>query len=185
MAALFSCSAGQRAFEHESIKHGVFFHYVIEGLKGSAANIDNEISFGDLSSFVMRRVSRNVKSIVGENAIQSPNLVNDLVGESPVLALGRTNRDRDVSAVNSKQEAVAGKSAMQNQQAPPMKEMSDSAASPDVKVGVSEPISKEGTAKPETATSVGMEFVLIQNGTFTMGSPADDQSDKFGRINTR
>ena len=28
VAALFSCSAGQRAFENDTLKHGVFFHYV-------------------------------------------------------------------------------------------------------------------------------------------------------------
>src|SRR3954452_17437885 len=36
VAALFSCSPGERAFEHERLKHGVFDHVVIEGLKGEA-----------------------------------------------------------------------------------------------------------------------------------------------------
>ncbi len=40
VAALFSCSAGQRAFEHESLKHGVFFHHVLEGLGGKAKDED-------------------------------------------------------------------------------------------------------------------------------------------------
>jgi uncharacterized caspase-like protein len=33
VAALFSCSPGERAFEHERLKHGVFYYYVIQGLK--------------------------------------------------------------------------------------------------------------------------------------------------------
>ena len=33
LAALFSCSAGERAFESSQLKHGVFFHAVLEGLK--------------------------------------------------------------------------------------------------------------------------------------------------------
>ncbi len=28
--------AGQRAYEHDSLAHGVFFHFVLEGLKGGA-----------------------------------------------------------------------------------------------------------------------------------------------------
>jgi uncharacterized caspase-like protein len=37
VVALFSCSQGERAFEHDELKHGVFFHYVIEALRGQAA----------------------------------------------------------------------------------------------------------------------------------------------------
>ena len=33
VATLFSCSAGEKAFEDKEIQHGVFFHFVIEGLK--------------------------------------------------------------------------------------------------------------------------------------------------------
>ena len=34
--ALFSCEAGEKAFEDDRFQHGVFFHYVIQGLKGDA-----------------------------------------------------------------------------------------------------------------------------------------------------
>ena len=36
VAALFSCSEGQVAYEDDDLKHGVFFHFVIQGLKGKA-----------------------------------------------------------------------------------------------------------------------------------------------------
>ena len=36
VAALFSCSDQQQSFEHPKLGHGVFFHYVIEGLRGRA-----------------------------------------------------------------------------------------------------------------------------------------------------
>src|SRR5207248_2016063 len=36
VAALFSCSPGQKAYEHDDLKHGVFFHFVIQGLRGEA-----------------------------------------------------------------------------------------------------------------------------------------------------
>src|SRR5262249_13763223 len=35
---LFSCSSGQKAFETDKHKHGVFFHFVLEGLQGKAKN---------------------------------------------------------------------------------------------------------------------------------------------------
>ena len=35
-AAFFSCSAHQKAFEDKDLKHGVFFHHIIEALKGDA-----------------------------------------------------------------------------------------------------------------------------------------------------
>ena len=36
VAAFFSCSAGEKAFEDADLKHGVFFHFIIEGLNGKA-----------------------------------------------------------------------------------------------------------------------------------------------------
>jgi hypothetical protein len=33
----FGCSEGQEAFEDDDLRHGVFFHYVLEGLRGKAA----------------------------------------------------------------------------------------------------------------------------------------------------
>ena len=36
VAALYACSAGERAFEHPELEHGVFFYYVLEGLRGKA-----------------------------------------------------------------------------------------------------------------------------------------------------
>jgi uncharacterized caspase-like protein len=38
-AALFSCKSGERAFESPKLRHGVFFHHVLEGLKGKASKV--------------------------------------------------------------------------------------------------------------------------------------------------
>ncbi len=85
VAALFSCSAGQRAFEVESLRHGVFFHYVLDGLRGAARDSDEEVTFESLSAYVRKQVGRRVPQIVGGGARQSPNLKADLSGESLVL----------------------------------------------------------------------------------------------------
>src|SRR5206468_2101504 len=61
VVALFSCSKGERAFEHDELKHGVFFHYVIEALQGQAApEGETEVTVGDLESYVQRAVDRFV-----------------------------------------------------------------------------------------------------------------------------
>ena len=45
MAALFGCSKRQKAWEHDDLKHGVFFHAVLEGLAGKAKNEDGEVTW--------------------------------------------------------------------------------------------------------------------------------------------
>jgi uncharacterized caspase-like protein len=49
VAALFSCSEGQRSFESDKLHQGVFFHYVIEGLKGKAANKKDDVNLASLA----------------------------------------------------------------------------------------------------------------------------------------
>ncbi len=145
VAALFSCSPGQRAFEHASIKHGVFFHYVLEGLRGKAANRENEISFADLSGYVQRNVSRNVKQIVGGNAQQAPNMIANLVGESPVLALAK--KEADLASPNMATVVPTGNPKVANLPARPIK---------------------------TTGNSFKMSMVLLPPLDFSMGSPDTD-----------
>ncbi len=62
VAALFSCSDGEVAWEDADLGggHGVFFHYVIEGLKGAAdqesGNRDNKVSLAELTAFTQDKV---------------------------------------------------------------------------------------------------------------------------------
>jgi hypothetical protein len=87
-AALFSCSSGQRAFETPKLGkgHGVFFHYVLEGLKGEAKNRDGEVTWDDLTTYVKRQVPRAVPRLIGSGARQEPHLVANITGEPPVLS---------------------------------------------------------------------------------------------------
>ncbi len=64
-AILFSCSKGQQALEHASAGggHGVFFHHVIEGLRGAAADPDTgEVGWDDLVGYVRKRVNRTARA---------------------------------------------------------------------------------------------------------------------------
>ncbi len=73
VAVLFSCSSGQRAYESPEYQHGVFFHYILEGLKGQAEDKEGDITFETLSNFVRKKVGPEVKRLFGTEARQSPN----------------------------------------------------------------------------------------------------------------
>ena len=64
---------------------GVFFHHLLEGLKGKAKNADGDVTFRSLCDYVQGRVSRDVPKVIGNDIKQSPNMKADLSGASPVL----------------------------------------------------------------------------------------------------
>ena len=81
VAALFSCSDGEVAWEDPELGggHGVFFHYVIEGLKGAAdGNRDGKVSLLELTEYTQDKVPDFVSHRRGRR-------------QMPVL-LGRTGR---------------------------------------------------------------------------------------------
>jgi uncharacterized caspase-like protein len=86
-AALFSCGSGQRAFETPRLGkgHGVFFHYLIEGLKGEAKNHRGEVTWGRLVEYVSDRLADDVPKVIGGGAKQTPDLIAYLPGTSLVL----------------------------------------------------------------------------------------------------
>src|SRR5262249_43169614 len=70
--AMFACCAGQKAYETDMAGggHGVFFHQVIEGLKGNAALGDSkEISWDLLSLYVKNKVPICVKEWIGGDKV--------------------------------------------------------------------------------------------------------------------
>src|SRR5262245_47179798 len=91
VAALFSCSAGELAFEHEELKHGVFFHYLIQGLQGEAdLDGDRTVSLPELDLYVKKRVPDFVRGAYGKE--QNPNLVGNTRGLVPVVSLARARK---------------------------------------------------------------------------------------------
>jgi len=59
VAALFSCSDGQVSYEDDKLKHGVFFHFVIEGLKGEAdekGDRDGKVTLSELANYTSKEV---------------------------------------------------------------------------------------------------------------------------------
>src|SRR5262249_12073111 len=74
VGALFSCSKGQVSWEQSGLRHGVFFHYVLEGLRGKAKDGDGEVTFLSLATYVDKQVSNYVPEQIGEGARQTPSL---------------------------------------------------------------------------------------------------------------
>jgi TPR repeat protein len=85
VAALFSCSAGERAYEHDHYRHGIFFYHVLEGLRGKAKNGDGDVTWDTLQAYVRQKVSADApKLLYGVN--QTPSLnAGELRGQPPVL----------------------------------------------------------------------------------------------------
>ena len=74
-----SCKQSELSFSLEDGFMSVFTHYLVEGLRGNAANNGkSEISFNDLNTYVTRNV-RNWG--LDNNKIQTPNMSSELVGE--------------------------------------------------------------------------------------------------------
>jgi formylglycine-generating enzyme required for sulfatase activity len=97
---VFACSAGQRALETDKAGngHGVFFHHVIEGLKGKAADLETgEVAWDDLVVYLRKNVNKRAREWDPENAarvdanprtrgkLQDPHVVSNLIAK-PVLA---------------------------------------------------------------------------------------------------
>jgi len=85
VALLMSCSPGETAWEHDSLKHGVFFHHVIQGLNGKAKDDKGEVTWDSLRGYVKREVTVDVPKRIGDGATQTPEENGRLSGPPPVL----------------------------------------------------------------------------------------------------
>jgi formylglycine-generating enzyme required for sulfatase activity len=99
MAALFSCKPGERAFETDKLGkgHGVFFHHVIQGLRGAAKNRRGEVTWDSLAIYVKEQVSDDVPVLIGKGAKQTPEEIKKLEGKPPVLLTLGKSWDREVT----------------------------------------------------------------------------------------
>ncbi len=62
VAVFFSCDAGQKAFENDELKHGIFFHHVIEGMSGAAVDRNTDtVTTNSLASYVAEQVEASMQ----------------------------------------------------------------------------------------------------------------------------
>lgn len=83
VAAFFSCSVKEKAYEDEKLGHGVFFHFVIQGMSGAAASDDGAVTLLGLSEYVTRKVSDRVRAEFGKT--QLPELVGRTSGAAALV----------------------------------------------------------------------------------------------------
>ena len=85
LVTLFSCSTHERAYEDPTLEHGVFFHFVIEGLGGSAdLDRDGEVAISELNQYVSRAVYDFV--LHHYDGVQNPELTGHIRGRFALLA---------------------------------------------------------------------------------------------------
>ena len=90
LAAFYSCSPGEVAYEDPKLANGVFFHFVVDGLRGQAdLDDDKQITLPELEQFVKRQTATYVRDSVGGR--QMPELFNRTRGLAP---LTRWDRER-------------------------------------------------------------------------------------------
>jgi uncharacterized caspase-like protein len=107
VAVLYSCSQGQEAFEDDTLRHGIFFHFVIEGLKGKAADPDDGgVTLAGLYQYLARRVDDFARRNQGRS--QVPSLLRGQLSGTVTLLAGTPARaeGRAVAAAGAPAESA-------------------------------------------------------------------------------
>ncbi len=151
---ILSCSSGQFANESKLHKHGIFFHAVLEGLRGEAADKKGLVTIDDLAAYAKRR-TREIATEM--EAKQQPQTVLNLDGEPIVLARVVAKPNVPAPEPVVKAEPLAW----------PFSESEAKRGQAEWAKSLGQPVVEKNLA--------GMEMVLIPPGTFTMGSPEGEK----------
>jgi formylglycine-generating enzyme required for sulfatase activity len=99
VVAMVSCSPSERSFESPELGHGVFFHYLIEGLRGQAdlaapgEEADGEVTLTELEEYAVRNTQKFARTKLG--VAQTPQRKGDVQGS---LALAIVPREPAIPA---------------------------------------------------------------------------------------
>jgi len=94
-AVLFACSEGERAYEWPAKKHGAFTYFLLEGLRGKAADARGELTANGLGEYVQNEV---IKWGLLEGKQQTPDLKQDGAAR---LLLARVKGGPPVPAISA------------------------------------------------------------------------------------
>ena len=78
VVALFSCAAGQEAFEWPEYKHGIFFHHFLEGWRGAAAKGEAQVTLDQVVAYAKQKTQTFAR--VNLDVPQTPQLKSDFEG---------------------------------------------------------------------------------------------------------
>ena len=166
VAAFFSCSAGQRAFEDESLQHGVFFHHVIKGLKGEAKNKKREeVTWDSLVAYVKSEVPDTVKDLFGNATRQIPERRGELHDEVAIVSFASKNAPPPIPS------ETPSPTPKPNVDPTSLRWPFTATEAKAAQEAWAKSMGKEVVEK----NSLGMAFVLIPSGYFVMGSPDNEK----------
>jgi formylglycine-generating enzyme required for sulfatase activity len=169
VAALFSCRAGERAFESEKVGHGVFFYHVLRGLKGEAKDRKGRVTFAGLAAYVQEEVAQGdegVPKLIGGGARQSPNLKADYSTEPVLLTFGSVPREPDLGQVEGARPRSLDCTGADGVSAADVRRAQEAWA---------KYLGRQVEETVEIGDGVKMIFVLVPPGMFRMGSPSEEQ----------
>ena len=111
-ATLYACNIGERAYEWVDKGHGVFSYYLLEGLKGKAANSRGEVVVTDLADYTQREVMRWAEDFRGKK--QTPWLDQSggaklVLVEDPLASLEAQNKELEAEIAKVKQQLEVAK----------------------------------------------------------------------------
>jgi formylglycine-generating enzyme required for sulfatase activity len=113
---LASCGPGQVSMEDEQFSHGVFMHFLLEGLQGKAANAAGTISLAGLYDYVSLETKKYV--VRKFNEFQTPALKGEITGPFEICSLS-SNRPTPVSSMVSPREITASFTVRLEENGPP------------------------------------------------------------------
>lgn len=71
IAALFSCSPGEKSYEYPDLRHGIFFYHLLEAWNGAAYDSDDKLTLGQLFDYTAQRTRETVRTAFA-GAVQRP-----------------------------------------------------------------------------------------------------------------
>ncbi|MEI6233891.1 MAG: SUMF1/EgtB/PvdO family nonheme iron enzyme [Planctomycetota bacterium] len=170
IVAFFSCGKGQKSYESDTFKHGIFFHFFLAGLKGACANPDGEVTVPLLEDYLTRNVPRTaVQEQKNPEADQMPERRGQVLGQVVLSKLAAAPKPPPVPTVSAEELEKIREEARRLAREEELQKIKNEQAAA---------IKRNGSDAGKTLTlnlpgGVKMELVRIPKGTFTMGDKDD------------
>jgi hypothetical protein len=166
IAIIYAAEYGKSSFESHLIKHGVFTHFLLEGLQGQAAGKDGKITLLSLANYVTKELEAHSEDIIvksgGGKQKQVANSIMNANG-NPVLGNIRAHLGDSLHRPVSLKDAV---DLITTDIKVWMKQQSTSASS---KSGVTERL-KVGRFVSETNSDVNFEHGIVELFRTSLGA---------------